>query len=49
VADARSVDGGLRHREHIVEGLGKAPEALVAQLKGGDLRKLLKVGDDAAI
>jgi NADPH-dependent curcumin reductase len=43
-------EGRLRHREHIVEGLENAPEALITQLKGGNFGKMLvKVGDDTAI
>ncbi|TRW14465.1 NADP-dependent oxidoreductase [Glacieibacterium frigidum] len=39
-------DGRLRHREHIVEGLENAPDALIAQLKGGNFGKMLvKVGE----
>jgi NADPH-dependent curcumin reductase len=43
-------DGRLRHREHIVEGLENAPEALITQLKGGNFGKMLvKVADDEAV
>ncbi len=42
-------DGRLKHREHIVEGLENAPEALIMQLEGGNFGKMLvKVGEDAA-
>lgn len=42
-------EGRLLHREHVVDGLEKAPEALITQLKGGNFGKMLvKVGDDAA-
>lgn len=41
-------DGQLRYREHIMEGLESAPEALITQLKGGNFGKMLvKVGEDA--
>jgi hypothetical protein len=43
-------DGRLRHREHIVEGLENAPQALITQLKGGNFGKMLvRVGDDVSI
>ena len=42
-------DGRLQHREHIVDGLANAPEALMTQLKGGNFGKMLvRVGDDKA-
>ncbi len=42
-------EGRLRYREHLVEGLENAPEALITQLKGGNFGKMLvKVGEDAA-
>ena len=39
-------EGKLRHREHILQGLDKAPEALIALLKGQNFGKMLvQVGE----
>lgn len=48
-ASAWFAERRLLHREHVVDGLEKAPEALITQLKGGNFGKMLvKVGDAAA-
>jgi NADPH-dependent curcumin reductase CurA len=40
-ASAWFAQGKLKHREHVVEGLHKAPEALIGLLKGENFGKLL--------
>jgi hypothetical protein len=34
-------EGRIRYREDVVEGLEKAPEALIAMLQGGNFGKLI--------